>query len=40
MDASMTLELKRQIGYSKKWKSFIDLETSVFEFFKIKQDTV
>ena len=27
---------KRQIGYTKKWKSFIDLATSVFELFKIK----
>ena len=27
---------KRQIGYSKKLKSFRDLATSVFEFFKIK----
>ena len=27
---------KRQIGYSKKWKSFIDLATSVLELLKIK----
>ena len=27
---------KRQIGYTKKWKSFIDLAISVFELFKIK----
>ena len=31
-DAFMTLKLhrKRQIGYTKNWKSFIDLATSVF----------
>ena len=27
---------KRQIGYTKMWKSFIDLAISVFELFKIK----
>ena len=27
---------KRQIGYSKKWESFMDLANRVFELFKIK----